>query len=694
MTDNHIKTGKTYRGFNALLLLAIPVLLFLTSLDTIKEREKVWYGAGYDPEYAYLFNSLNVATFRLVGHFDHPGTPMQIYGALVLQGSWLLNHQGESLTKDVLSNPEAYLRLLNVATALLAAISVFLAGIFILFRTGNFWYALILQVIPFLSGFILYNAFARITQEAMLMISSLALAAALADWLINSTPEKEAGYAKAFGIIGGFGMASKILFAPLLIIPFLILSNFKLRKKYLLFTAASFVIFTLPVITLYPNMAWWVIKLFIFTGQYGSGSIGLVDTLSYPQNLWWTLMANPKLALLFTGGLLWITVLIIIMKSGKTLVQNKTFRLLSATLAAMAFGYLMVAKQPKESYLLPYEMIASVLLILVIYQVGNFGFLQRVRAWIPALLTLVFAGFVIPSGLAAKKKIYSPDKNHLWETSRLAAESVSQNSIQIFAHPASSPEAALFFGNAYSHWRYTEILKNLYPDTYIFNIAENKIVDLDNSPINPVEKLTSDKNRILIQVPMEISKTIHRELNIAGIYVQEESFFEDEKQSILIAYPEKGQNQSKVQSLIFSSAETERGLVKQQPAANGFTYLGHIDFSKSMNGYSSVITDKENPYAFTTKSITLLPGDEILARVHALGTQSTLKIIVSESGTNKVLLQSLTPAGKDDRWSAHNLTFVNAADSTMNVFVYCLNHGNSSGWFDDFSLETTNSIRP
>ncbi|KAF0202115.1 MAG: hypothetical protein FD170_2086 [Bacteroidetes bacterium] len=692
MTYTTLKSIKVHRAFQTLLLISIPVILFLSSLDTIKEREKVWYGAGYDPEYAYLFNSLNVATFRLVGHFDHPGTPMQVFGALVLQGSWLINPDGDSLTQDVLSNPEEYLRLLNASTALLAAIAVFIAGIFILFRTGNLWYAIILQLIPFISGFILYNAFARITQEAMLMISSLALATALVDWLINSTPEKENRYAQAFGIIAGFGMASKILFAPLLIIPFFILSNFKRRKKYLLYTAASFVIFTLPVITLYPNMAWWVIKLFIFTGQYGSGPVGLVDTLSYPQNLWWTLMVNPKLAMLFGGGLLWITMLIIIMKSGKTLVQNKTFRLLAATVAALAFGYLIVAKQPKESYLLPYEMIASVLIILVIYQVGNFRFLQRVRAWIPALLTLAFAGFVIPSGLAAKKKIYSPDKNHLWETSRLAAESASQNSIQIFAHPASSPEAALFFGNAYSHWRYTGLLKNLYPDTYIFNIAENKIVDWDNSPVEPAA--LSNAGRILIQGPVEITQALQGSVSGTGIHLQEKSFYEDEKQIILIAYPEKDEYQHIKQSLIFSSSEKERGLEKQlQFSVNGFTTMGNIDFSRSRNGYSSLITDNENPYAFTTKNIMLQSGDKIEVNVYAYGTQSTLKIIVSESDTRKVLHQSLSPADSD-KWSKHNLTFVNAADSTMNVFVYCLNHGSSLGWFDDFSLETTNSIRP
>lgn len=691
MVRNRYDSAKYLLKF--VILVALPLLLFFSSLHTIKEREKVWYGGGYDPEYAYLFNSLNVATFRLVGHFDHPGTPMQVYGALVLQGSWLLHPKGESLTKAVLSNPEAYLRLLNIATALLAALAVLIAGSFILRRTGNLWYALILQLVPFISGFILYNAFARITQEAMLMIASLALATALVDWLLNSTPEKEPGYIKAFGIISGFGMASKILFAPLLIIPLLLLSNFKARKKYVLFTIGAFVVFTLPIVTLYPNMAWWVIKLFIFTGQYGSGEIGLVDTFSYPQNLWWVFKANPILSTLFVAGLFLLIMEFVIKRGIKAPMQSKTVRLLAAVVAAIGLGYLIVAKQPKESYLLPYEMISSVLLVLMLWQAGKLHIMKKPRPWIPALLTLSFAAMLVPSGLAEKKKIYSPDKNPLWETSWLAAEAASNNSIRIFAHPGSSQVAALFFGNAYSHWRYTDILKNLYPDTYLYNIAENKIVDWGNSPVNTAELFKPGINRILIQGPVETMQAMRQVLNDPEIHVQDKPFYEDEKQTLLIAFFEKGAPLSAKQSMIFSSAEMQKGDYQALASEDGFKVPGKVDCQKSFNGLCSLVTGKEEPYAFTTKNILLHPGDSIQGQVKAFGAQSTLKLVVSESNTNRLLLQSAELSGKNDQWATHTITFVNTSDSAINIFVYCLNSGNSPAWFDDFSLETINIIR-
>lgn len=672
------------------LLTALPLLLFLTSLHTMQEREKVWYGAGYDPEYAYLFNSLNVATFRLVGHFDHPGTPTQVYGAMVLQVSRLFHPTEEGLTQAVLSNPEFYLRWLNIATALLAALAVLMAGVIILRRTGKFWFALILQLIPFISGFILYNAFARITQEAMLMIASLALATALIDWLVNSTPEKESGYIKVFGIIGGFGMASKILFAPLLIIPLMLLSSFKARGKYILLTIGAFVVFTLPIITLYPNMGWWVIKLFIFTGQYGSGEIGLVDALSYPQNLWWIIKANPILAALFVAGLLLLILQFITRKRIKAPLQIKFFRLLGAVVAAIGLGYLIVAKQPKESYLLPYEMLASVLLILFISRSGKLRIRKKEQTWISALLTLVFAVAIVPSGLAEKKKIYSVEKNPLWETSWMAAESASQNSIRIFAHPASSPVAALFFGNAYSHWRYTEILKSLYPDTYLYNIAEDRLVDWGNSPIGSGEMFKSGKSRIVFQGPVEMAQAMRKVLDIHGIHIQEEPFYRDEKQTILIAFPEMGASPSAKHTLVFSSAETQKKDNGSLAFAEGFRAYGNPDSSKSFSGHSSMITGTEHPYAFTTENIQLLPGDKIKAQVQAYGVQSKLKLVVSKS-TNEVLRQSAEPSGKDDQWTAHNITFINTADSAISIFIYCVNGSNSPAWFDDLSLEIINT---
>ena len=52
------------------------------------------YFLDYDPEYAYLLNSLNLLEMSVPGHFDHPGTPLQEFGALVLLVQWLAGGAG------------------------------------------------------------------------------------------------------------------------------------------------------------------------------------------------------------------------------------------------------------------------------------------------------------------------------------------------------------------------------------------------------------------------------------------------------------------------------------------------------------------------------------------------------------------------------------------------------------------------
>lgn len=41
------------------------------------------------PECVYLVNALNFAMFKTVGHYDHPGTPLQLLGAIIIKTGYL-----------------------------------------------------------------------------------------------------------------------------------------------------------------------------------------------------------------------------------------------------------------------------------------------------------------------------------------------------------------------------------------------------------------------------------------------------------------------------------------------------------------------------------------------------------------------------------------------------------------------------
>src|SRR4051812_23398923 len=94
-----------------LLFLVIPALMVVTTLRTGVAMGPSWVGMNHDPGLQYVLNSLNFATLRPVGHTAHPGTPVQIAGAVILRVVHLVAAPaGEDLQAHVLANPDLYLR--------------------------------------------------------------------------------------------------------------------------------------------------------------------------------------------------------------------------------------------------------------------------------------------------------------------------------------------------------------------------------------------------------------------------------------------------------------------------------------------------------------------------------------------------------------------------------------------------------
>src|ERR1035441_9894931 len=71
-------------------LLVIPIAVFILAV-LLANNQGPYNGAYlFDPEYAYLFNSLTILFFHMPGHIDHPGTTLQLFGAFIVFCKWLL----------------------------------------------------------------------------------------------------------------------------------------------------------------------------------------------------------------------------------------------------------------------------------------------------------------------------------------------------------------------------------------------------------------------------------------------------------------------------------------------------------------------------------------------------------------------------------------------------------------------------
>jgi hypothetical protein len=684
ITGNHVR-----KIFLIALLTIIPAIILLTSLETIKTRNKAWYDGGYDPEYAYLFNALNMARFRLAGHIDHPGTTMQVAGGIVLQGAWMFDPRDENLTKAVLSDPEHYIRILNIATAIMGSLAIFIIALLLFSKIQNIWYALIFQLTPFISGFILYNGFTRVTQEMMLLAAAMAMAAISIYWHLRKDETGKNGFILLFGIVSGFGMASKILFAPLMIIPLILLEPFTSKKKYIITTLVSFVVFTLPVIRLYPNIAYWIFRLFFHTGRYGSGDIGIVNTSSYFGDLVSLFRISPLFFIIFLVSIL----LLIAFRFHKIFEKNRPYpivaKLLLAVVLAEAAGYLLVAKQPKEAYLLPYECLAAVNVIVIFHLMVSLLPGKVSGGMLTAVFTLLLSVVVIPYGLVRKSKIYATDRNDKWENAWLTATSFTGKEAKIFAQPGSSPIAGLYFGNVYSLRRYDLKLKELYPDFYIFDCTTKEIHNWGEKSVSLENLFRKYDGRICFCGPIDETFPGLPALKIPGWKMKQ--VWKDEKQFISTPVKDDYSDKPETRKLLFCPVEA----ISEYDKSIFFTRttgIGELSFEASFSGNSSIITNKNNPSAFDLQPVTVMPGERIEVSVWASGNPDDLEIVAEIGNSDTRITGSVNDqAIKRNGWILLKLN-INGTEELAGkeIRISVRNTGQNKAWFDDFRMEILN----
>ena len=671
----------------SLVLIIIPVLLFVTSLDTIQTRNKAWYGSGYDPEYAYLLNSLNMARFKLAGHADHPGTTMQVAGGLVLEGAWLVDKRGDNLTRAVLSEPEHYIRILNVATAVIGSLALFVLALFLYRRTRNIWYSLLLQLTPFVSGFLLFNGFTRVTQEVMQMVAAFAMAAVSLVWFFDPNQKDSRKYIVLFGIISGFGMASKVLFAPLMIIPLMLLKSFRHKAMFILLSILAFVFFTLPILKMYPYMFNWFYRLFIHSGQYGSGDAAVIDTSKYFNELINLIKINPVLAVIFGFSVLVLIGLIIkkLIKRGEPF--SPMSRLLLAVVLAQSAGYLLIAKQPKAAYLLPYESVTAINLVLIVCLVSSFFKHKTIKTGITALITITLMVLIIPNGIARKEALYSGIHNPLMENGWQAAVSAPGRKAIICSNPGSSPVTGLYFGNAYSVRRYNHDLQEIYPDYFTLDIYNKNINHWDGNPIDIESLFEEYKEQIYILGNENELSAIQEVIQIPDENWEMKKIYDDGYQIIMAPVRSKS-GMLNERKLIFCAAETFPGDTSDVLTCDGFSYTGSVEKNKYFSGTSGIKSEL-SPYAFTVKPQVFNMGDSLSISVMASGNPEDLRIIFSTEGSDEVYLSSEGPVLTDNiEWSLIQMQVkINEEMAGKLYKAYVWNKGNSIAYFDNFRME-------
>ncbi len=265
------------------ILISIAPLLLAAGSYIMKEAGGPYYLNYYDPGYVYLANSLNVKHFAGVGHTDHPGTTVQEFGALVLMLA--VSGDNEKEIAKVFYNPEKFLELLNRLMVLMNCAALWLLGWFAWKKSGSIYFCLLLQLSLFIS-FEIWYGLVIFSPENFLLLSALILSALTISYTFDDASEsKLLLYSIMFGIICGFGTVSKLNFAPLCVLPLILLPGLKYKIVCLTTTLVSFAIFFLPAFSNFGRFTEWFSNLVLNAGVHGRLNISNFTLLHYLKNL-------------------------------------------------------------------------------------------------------------------------------------------------------------------------------------------------------------------------------------------------------------------------------------------------------------------------------------------------------------------------------------------------------------------------
>jgi hypothetical protein len=510
---------KTIKKYNLYICIfaVIPIIYLTFSVLTRRLRGPYWLGLNSDPEYAYLLNFLNIINLDIPGHTDHPGTPFQIFGAVVTKlififRQWFGSAITNNLIEDVLKNPEVYLSIINICLVSLISLSVFSLGLIAFHFRQNICLALTLQS----SVFLVTNIAAshRVSPEPFLLFICQLLSIALIAFLYSPNIENSKLFPILLGVLLGTGIAVKVTFLPISLILLIFLPY--VSKLILSFAVSiiSFAIVTLPIWPKYPRVFEWLLSIVIHTDRYGTGEATFIDfrkSIDNIQDLY------SQDSLFFNFAFIFICMQIICsflyftkvaevrasLKHGDTKKISTLHSLSSVLVAIIAAQILVTAKHPGVHYLLPamglfglvlftqLELIVALKNKLSSNSLQSYSNTQLLSG--NKLLLIFVATIALLLSLNNLKvsffrisKQYTSYQNEVFEMNRFLNTQYF-NCTQVSYYRSSSLPYALRFGDSFANQKFAGQLNSIYPESFFYNIWSKKYesfedldVDLEN----------------------------------------------------------------------------------------------------------------------------------------------------------------------------------------------------------------------
>lgn len=466
-----------------------------------------YYGNNSDPSYLYLYNFLYVLEGKSPQFVDHPGTTLDILGALVVKVFVAPKPNTPWLLTNALRAEEA-LGLVWLFLILIYAATLMGLGFYILKKSrdriftglvllGSLWLIMIRSY--YASGILPISA--NVNSDTMMMTADNLMLWAILRFYF-SPQIKSYSQAISLGAAVAFALATKFTALPFIIVAFCILVTWQQRILLVTVALGGFVLLTAPIWGSYPHMISWIKGLIMVRNMQGIGAAGF-DAKAYGQHF----IEIIKYHWFFMLG--WMVAGALALASKQHL-ESKIRRILLGVALGGIFQILIVSKQMSYQYMAPMIGITS-LILAFLYKVFP-AWWRRGLKYLVIVITAVSLGL-----MALSLKQVNENTQKTKDILNVIARDYAQCWVCPFYRSSLPGFGFVFWNNLINRDDYEAILKKYYPDMVYYDIFAN---DFKTSPRNVVAlwQLKTQKPRILIYGSERDPKSFEPYLIVNKVY--------------------------------------------------------------------------------------------------------------------------------------------------------------------------------
>ena len=540
------------------------------------------------------------------------------------------------------------------------------------------------------------ECFTKVAPEQFLFAVTAVLIIMLLKYRISAGP-KARKYPFWFGLLAGFGLATKMTFLPMLLIPFIVLTGNRNKWLYVMAIIPAFVLFTIPAISGYPHMVYWFLNLGSHTGTYGQGSQGIIDPAMYIHSLMDIVKNNKAMVAVLAMGSLVLFFRFLNTRNQKRSGPGKVFMMLMAVLIAQFASILMVAKHYHNNhYLFPALSLTGFVLLLLymlIRENAEGKGLNLLKYSSPFVVAVVigFSLLNIPYLSLAYKGYRMSNQSTDAAVDRLSRD--YKDYVKVYYYPTSfNVYSSLRWGNVYSRQYSNDKLMELFPEGLFYNVWD-KTFQWWETNITTRDFVRKYGGKILlVGGPLtneEFIKTEQSGLKLRKLFDSRvQAVFEiDTAQSPMF----KGiARNSPAKFSVQTDFETISTDGQWMMSDNGAAFCKNSDImtDKSRSGKHAIRLPDLDSYGMKYDLQDVKPGNSYELSIWQLGGGQNVFMVASAENPDQFYVQSKGYVETDSKgWRKMILDFdIPQGFKGNKLKVYLWNHGRSIVWFDDFLI--------